>query len=252
MLWSCTKEDSATISVLSFEGMGTDLLAGPTSYGENLYSAYGEGQITTYHDPATELSFGLAQAPAYDWTTGELLGNKYELFNGGIAASAWNDMQTVGYRNQCSVYYKDPVTGRGGHNGSATFGLVAVESALTFDSGRDAFVESLYVCNATYAALSMKNGDEFAIKHHYANKAWFKVVFTGVNNAEVETGQVQVYLSDFRQLYSPGLLTQWTKVDLSTLGRVQKVLIHFDGSDKATWGLNTPQYVCIDDITVSR
>lgn len=249
MVWSCTKDDSTEISVLNFEGIGASYLAGPTSYGENLYSYFGEGQITNYYDQTTGLSFGLTAAPPFGDITAAPV---YDFYNGGIVASQWHDMTTAGYLNQCSVYYTDKATQMGGHNGSATFGVVYSATALKFDLKRAAVIESLYVNNSTYAALSMKKGDDYSMKHHYGNKAWFKVIFTGVDAADVETGKVECYLSDFREMYSPGLLNKWTKVDLSVLGVVQQVKISFEGSDVGDWGLNTPAYVCIDDITVVR
>ena len=60
-----------------------------------------------------------------------------------------------------------------------------------------------------------------------------------------ETGSVQfdlckdgVYVSD------------WTKFDLSALGKVVMVVFDMDGTDKGDWGLNTPAYFAYDDVAV--
>jgi len=61
------------------------------------------------------------------------------------------------------------------------------------------------------------------------------------------TGAVDYYLADFRNGKSY-LTNQWVKVDLSSLGKVDNLIFLFDSSDKGTFGVNTPKYVCIDNL----
>lgn len=43
-------------------------------------------------------------------------------------------------------------------------------------------------------------------------------------------------------------INQWTWVDLSPLGQVDQVQLCMIGSDMGQWGLNTPAYVCLDNV----
>lgn len=49
-------------------------------------------------------------------------------------------------------------------------------------------------------------------------------------------------------------LTTWTLFDLTNIKKqaVNRIEFDFEGSDSGAYGLNTPAYVCIDDIRISR
>lgn len=251
-------------ATLDFESVEAKYLAGQTSYGANLYNAekdhttYEGDQFISYTDPATGLVIGIND---YNDTYNTMTTYK-SFFGGGIAISQWNEMTTGNQFNQCSVYYKDASTGKGGAEGSSTFAVAYgyndgsafgadTRASLYFaEAGKEAVIGSLDVCNTTYAYLSMKNGDSFANKLTYDNKGYFRVTFTGVNAAGAETGTVEYYLADFRTASAPGIAEGWHKVDLSPLGSVHKVMINFEGSDVGEYGLNTPAYCAIDNIEV--
>ena len=236
--------------VMTFENVPEDQLAGPTAYGENLYSAY-ETPFISYTDPESKLFFTIPD----DWGMGR------EFYYGGVALSRWNDMVTEGFLNQCSAYYADATTGKGGNNGSATFAVAFVATFMgpnaayiCFEDKNDEFlIDHLYVNNATYAALSMLNGDSFAKKMSYEDQDWFKLTFQGLNNSGKKVGEpVDFYLADFRTPDSPGIVTEWTKVDLSSMGAINKLGFWMSSSDTGAYGMNTPAYFCMDDIAVKR
>lgn len=250
-------------ATLDFESVETKYLAGQTSYGANLYNAekdhteYEGDQFISYTDPATGLVIGIN-----DYEDTYISMSTYKSFyGGGLAISQWNEMTTGTYLNQCSVYYKDASTGKGGAEGSSTFAVAYGyddgsaygrdnRAILRFDGAAEAVINSLWVCNTTYTCLSMKNGDSFSEPLTYDNKGYFRVTFTGVDAAGAETGTVEHYLADFRTASAPGLAEGWQKVDLSSLGSVHKVVINFEGSDVGQYGLNTPAYCAIDNIEV--
>ena len=225
-----------------------DYLAGPTAQGENLYndSYYG------YDDEPT----GLFMLPTNE--------SDYGFASGGIAISQWNDM-TKGansnewWLNQCSVYYSDPVTGKGGYKGSNTFAVHYGNNndywdgrtQITFaDNTKSCIFDHFYVTNNTYAVLSMTYGDGFAHAHSYENKDWFKLVVEGIAKGGGTTGKVEFYLSDFRTPTSPGIITEWTPVDLSPLGEVTAILFDLQSSDDNGYGMATPAYFCFDNLAV--
>lgn len=223
-------------------------LAGPTSYGENLYSSFGTGQYTGYDDTGSGLYMMLNED--LDWMTGEM---SREFWNGGIAISQWNDMTTGGYGNQCSVYFRDNTTGYGGYNGSKTFAINNGNGEVSFTDGQtEASFYYFWVTNSTYAALSMLNGDDYAKKFTLGD--WFKLVITAEDKGGNATGTaVEFYLADFRTATSPGIITSWTKVDLTPLGnKVHTLKFDLQSSDTGQWGMNTPAYFCFDNLALLK
>ena len=62
---------------------------------------------------------------------------------------------------------------------------------------------------------------------------------------------LEFYFCDYRNASNPvELVTTWRSWDLSALGKVNKIKIDFEGSDTGDWGLNTPAYLCIDNVKV--
>jgi hypothetical protein len=244
---SCEKEPTIEdlYDIFTFENVSENYIAGPTVYGENLYSTY-SGQYTSYLDAVTGLKFGLNSVE-----------DKYDFWNGGIAISNWNDMTTAGYTNQCSVYFKDATTGKGGNNGSNNFGICNYSAycaapEISFDSSVERVFDHIYITNATYPAISMVNGDSFAKKLSYDDKDYFLLTVKGYDAKGAEKGVVEFYLADFRTTTSSGIITNWKKVDLSSLGAVNKITFSLTSSDNGAYGMNTPAYFCIDDIAIQK
>lgn len=162
----------------------------------------------------------------------------------GFSYSRLTDRTTPGLINQYSVFAS------GGANQSKTFAVVydTYDSPTHFQfiSDQSYPVKNVMVNNSTYAALSMKEGDPNA--KQFESGDWFKVIFTGYNVAGEAGKTVEFYLADFRD-GKTFICNTWTKVDLQSLGSVNKVTVTFDSSDKGEYGVNTPKYVCIDDLT---
>lgn len=70
---------------------------------------------------------------------------------------------------------------------------------------------------------------------------------------DVNGGLIRTYkrlLADYRngqQQVDP--ITTWDYWEINAEG-VQSVKFNFEGSDSGAYGLNTPAYICIDDITI--
>jgi hypothetical protein len=176
-------------------------------------------------------------------------------YNGGIAISQWNNTTTAGYTNQCSVYYNDATTHKGGYKGSNTFAVSYGNSSVSFrnsakGTNKECVFDHFYVTNTTYAVLAMKNGA--APAKQFGDGDWFKLVIEGFNKSGVSTGEVEFYLADFRTPSSPGIITEWTKVDLWPLGSVAEIKFDLQSSDTGDWGMNTPAYFCFDNLAVNQ
>jgi hypothetical protein len=165
----------------------------------------------------------------------------------GFAVSRNTDKETAGYANEYSVY------ANGGANNSQQFAVAYAGFNETtyckFPERQEYTFKGLMINNTTNTALSIKNGDDFAKKFEAGD--WFKIIITGFNANGTETGKVEFYLADFRAGKS-FICSEWTAVNLSGLGKVNKLEFTFESSDTSTFGddtyINTPTYACIDDI----
>ena len=82
-------------------------------------------------------------------------------------------------------------------------------------------------------------------------RGWVKVTATGYDAAGTKTATVEKYLCDYRNIGSAiEIASTWQLWDLSAMGRVNKVVFNFEGSDTGQWGLNTPAYLALDNITI--
>lgn len=48
------------------------------------------------------------------------------------------------------------------------------------------------------------------------------------------------------------MIEDWTAVNLTPLGKVDRIELSFSSTDTGEWGMNAPAYVCIDDITYTK
>lgn len=125
---------------------------------------------------------------------------------------------------------------------SAYVGSIPVE--VTFANKAAHQVESAYFTNATYAFLTMKDGNPFAKKFEEGD--YFTLTATGYNKG-IETNKVDIKLAEGTKL-----VDQWIKADLSPLGVVDQIKFTLDSSDKGQFGINTPTYFCMDLLTITE
>ncbi len=175
-------------------------------------------------------------------------------YGGGCCWSGWTysnetDTTTPGFENQFSAYAGS------GAGGSANYALAYIGSpVISLDA--PSVVESVDVTNTTYAALSMLQGDSFAKKFggDSGNDADFlKLTFIGLNTTGQETGRVDFYLADYRFADNSldHVVSNWTSVNLSSLGTVTSLKFELTSSDVGSFGMNTPAYFAIDNLAVS-
>ena len=103
-------------------------------------------------------------------------------------------------------------------------------------------VPGMFVCNSVYAYNSMKNGDSYAGEPFGETDYFSLVVYAKLNGAGVDT-RVFVDLAE-----GTNIKDEWIYVDLSSLGEIDELTFSFAGSRVGDYGLNTPTYVCIDNI----
>ncbi len=168
----------------------------------------------------------------------------------GFVYSQKGDIATSGYSNQYSVY--DPA------NGTNKFAIYyppfGADAFATFATGIEYTPKSISVCNSTYAALTMKNGDSNSFAKKFGgtsgnDKDWFKMTAIGFNAAGDSVKSVEFYLADYRSDDNTKdfIINKWTTFNLAPLGKINKITFRFSSTDNGTWGMNTPAYVCLDN-----
>lgn len=105
-----------------------------------------------------------------------------------------------------------------------------------------AIVPGAYITNNVYAYNSMKNGDDYAGEPFKAGD-FFLLTIGGSLNGNMVNTTVEFYLAK-----DANIVTDWTYVDLSKLGKVDALYFTMSGSRTGDYGLNTPTYFCIDNI----
>jgi hypothetical protein len=161
----------------------------------------------------------------------------------GFACSSLHDKTTATFSNDLSVY------GDGGISGSkfavAYSDAYSGNASFSFTDYTEYVIKDIAVTNATYPYLAIKNGNGTAKK--FTSGDWFKVIIIGYDSNNIETGRINYYLADFRNGKSY-ICDTWQTVNLKSLGFIHKIEIAFESSDVGEYGINTPTYVCIDDI----
>lgn len=172
-------------------------------------------------------------------------------WSGGFAYSTMRDTLTGDFTNLYSA-----ITGQG-YSSSQTYGVGQNYGWLKLTgvaAGKQA--NGFYVTNATYPALSMKNGDAFAKKFGGTSgndPDWFRLSITGFFNGNPLSDTVHFYLADFRfqDNSEDYILKSWQWVDLSPLGNTDSLQFLLSSSDMGQFGMNTPPFFCLDNFTTA-
>ena len=176
----------------------------------------------------------------------------------GWAISANTDVTTPGFTNDLSS-----ISGAGFDNSSSyavafTPGENVIRTAPEASGYAPAIVyDGMYVNNNTFAFLSMRDGDAFAKRfggETGEDPDFFSIVFKPISIGTTRTDSVEFFLADFR-FENPDedyILEEWTWVDLGSLGAMDELSITMRSSDVGEFGINTPLYFCMDNVTTVK
>jgi len=186
----------------------------------------------------------------------------YDYWGGGHAISHYNtaDYETYcDYTTQLTVYNSaagDEIkTAGGGYNGSDNFAVhygymdgsaynfTEELPSLSFGDGKARVIDHMYVNNTCYQFYCYKGGNEFT--NPVGEGDWVKLIATGYNG-ETSTGTAEMVFVDGPD----GIITDWTKWDLSGLGAVTKVEFNVDCSSDNGFGNSQPSYFAYDNVAV--
>lgn len=169
----------------------------------------------------------------------------------GWAVSNQTDLASVGFGNALSAYVLPTGGGYLSPNYAVANNLSRGESTVQFDRG--VRVEGMYVTNSSYTYHSVFSGDDGAgfVKGPFAEGDWLKLEVIGLDATGVETGRMPVILADYRDGAST-VIDEWTWVELTSLGdHVAALEFEMSSTDAGPFGMNTPAYFAVDNLTYS-
>ena len=222
--------------------------------------------VATFDEEALVLAPETHWGGAGSGETGFISGDAYFPHNSGdwswdgFVYSNETDTTTPGFMNQFSV-----ITG-GGIEGSSNYSIAGISldwasvtydlipQSVSFDESTE--VSGAYFTNTTYVALDMQNGSGFSKKFgglDGTDPDYLRLIISGFDQYDDYTGTVVFYLADFRSADSNKdyIVDQWTWVDLSSLGPVVNIEFTMESSDTGMFGMNTPAYFAIDNLTTA-
>jgi len=168
----------------------------------------------------------------------------------GWSISSTTDVTTPGFMNIFSSFAGE------GAEGSETYGTSFSFTPSIIELNNEAAgeeVRGVYINNATYAALSMTNGDAYAKKFGGASgddPDYFLLTIQKYLGGNLSDEKVEFYLADYRfednsQDY---IVSDWTWVDLTSLGQADSLSFALSSTDNGGFGMNTPAVFCIDNL----
>jgi len=181
-------------------------------------------------------------------------------WGGGHAISNYviEDYETLpeGHYGWYELQFANPI---GGHNGSSNFcvhngyqddfNTQIYDGKLawfSFKNGKEQVVDHMYVTNTCYFLNSLTYGDGF--NQPARDDTYVKIIAYGYDADDQLTGTAEFYLVNG----NANILTTWEKFDLSSLGKVNKIVFNFEASEDQSgdYGLNCPAYFAYDDVAV--
>lgn len=201
------------------------------------------------------------------WTAGGVdFSNNYFLPSGGFGEywDGWSysnvvDQTTPGFGNQYAAAPGGGSDGLGSFVEGDAYG-VGFGSGAYFNLPTGATLESIDWTNGTYSLLSMTVGDTFAKKFGGVSgddPDFFRAILTGrsgLDGSGSDTGAVTLDLADFTFADNSQdfIVDTWqVNEDLSALGNAQSVSLSFESSDVGAFGINTPQFLFVDNLRYS-
>ena len=172
----------------------------------------------------------------------------------GFAYSNVNNTNTAGFLNQYAVISGTDVSGTGHYSIGYDDSFGEEPDIITLPE--PALLRGLFLNNTTYAALAMMNGDAFSKKFggpSGTDPDFFELAIEGKDEFDLSLGTNYFALADFTFPDSSNdyIITEWTWVDLTDFGSGVKTL-HFSltSTDTNAFGINTPTYFALDELTL--
>jgi hypothetical protein len=216
----------------------SDFIPADSEYGN------GNGHHAWYDEGNTFLSFTPSETAMYPGYGGHALSNY-----------VGSDLSQGDYMHDLQAYNVE-----GGANGSENFcvhfgytdeseyGMQNEMVYFEFGDGEARVIDHMYVTNTTYVYNLLENGDGWQVPTGAGEESWFKIVAYGYDLNGDKCGEAEFKLWDEGRQG----VQEWTKWDLSSLGKVVQVKFNLVGSDDlyGEYGLGVAGYFAYDDVAV--
>lgn len=233
-----------TFNIATWSDLIDEQYGGPMIYGDEDDFYMNEEPYFWYDQNNTELMHVFPESYGY-----------YCYWSGGHAISNYGDRDiesTGDHMHQLTVNGPD---GAAGHNGSANFAvhfgyidgsgfnMTANLPALAFGDGVERVIDHMYVMPNNYALNCYTNGN--SLTSRLGPDDYVKIIATGFDSSESKTGTCEIVIAN-----GDCIITEWTKWDLSGLGKVARVEFNILGSNDNGYGFSQPAYFAYDDVAV--
>ncbi len=208
-----------------------------------------QSAIATFDDLTLAPESFFAPQTATTFSSGDAsFVHNYNDFGGGCC---WNgftysnttDTTTAGFANQYSA-----ITGAG-VNGSANYGVSNpgfTPSRVDFTAAT--FVNGAYFTNTTYTFLAVRDGNDGNatpfVKGPFTTGDFLTLTVNGLDASGSAVSTLDISLAS-----GANILDSWLWSDMSSLGAVYGLEFTMSSSDNGSFGMNTPAYFAIDDLT---
>jgi len=116
---------------------------------------------------------------------------------------------------------------------------------IGFDNTKN--ISSIYIANDSTTVDIIVNGNSYGTEP-FSDGDYFKILISGINGTTPTNDTIKYYLADYRNGQTL-ILNDWKKIDLSSLGAIDTLVFNLESSDVGSYGMNTPAYFCMDNIT---
>ena len=197
-------------------------------------------------------------SPADGFESGSiLLPNEYNeefSFWSGFSISTDTNTTAPGFLNQYSAFPGE------GALGTTAYAMGYIYDPVVIHLNEKAIGKpmiGMYVANSTYGYLSMRDGDGFAKKfggETGSDPDFFLMTIKKYSGGVISDDSINVYLADYRSSnpQKDFIIQGWKHVDLSILGEVDSLVLSLTSSDVGAFGMNTPAYVAVDQISTDN
>jgi len=207
-----------------------------------------QSAIATFDDLTLAPESFFAPQAATTFTSGDAsFVHNFTDFGGGCCWSGFTysnttDTTTAGFTNQYSA-----ITGSG-VNGSANYGISNPGSTSQVNFSTATTVNGAYFTNTTYAFLAVRDGNDGNatpfVKGPFTTGDFLTLTISGLDLAGSTISTMDVSLAT-----GANILDSWLWSDMSSLGAVYGLEFTMSSSDNGSFGMNTPAYFAIDDLT---
>ncbi|MCB9000035.1 MAG: DUF4465 domain-containing protein [Bacteroidales bacterium] len=166
----------------------------------------------------------------------------------GFAVTNNSDTITADYSNQYSS-----ITGSGA-GGTAQYAVLYTFASDTIELIKPAKITNIALSNTTLTYYTILNGNDYSKKfggETGEDPDYFHLYLSVVTaDGKQINFSSPIPLADytFTDSNMDYISKTWEYYDLSDAGDIKYLIFSFDSSDKSVYGINTPAYVCIDNI----